>query len=442
MRDDDERAVVRLQRRLELLDRLQVEVVRRLVEDEAVDPARSQLRELRPRPLARRERRCTAGARAPAPRLNFASSVRASSGGRPARGGERVDQRLLPVVRLRGAGRACRRPSSGRACVSPPTSGSSPSSSASSVVLPLPFRPVTATRSPGARSRSIGPSLNVAALADGACERGDAVARPLGGGERELEPPRLVRLLDVLDPLQRTLGLAHLPRQRLRPAPVRPARRVREEHAARARLVAAGVQERLHLAAPFLCVGEGRVLPLPRELARGRELAPAAGVLLDAAGPRVDLRDPRRPPGRGRHGRARRPRDRPRSASRKRSSRSSPSKSRSLVGSSSRSTSKRESRIAASPARAASPPESVAVSCSSETESPSSAHVARARASRSAPPSARNRSSAARVARRGSSRRRGARPPPRRRRRRCAGRGRRAASLRDGGRAPAAGSRR
>ena len=111
-----------------------------------------------------------------------------------------------------------------------------------------------------------------------------------------MQLPGLVRLLDVLDPLQRPLGLAHLPSERLRPAPVGAAGRVRKEHAARPRLVAAGVQERLDLAAALLCVGEGGVLPPSRQLPRRGVLAPAAGVLLDAAGPRVDLRDPGRRP--------------------------------------------------------------------------------------------------------------------------------------------------
>ena len=49
--------VVGLERRLELLDRLEVEVVRRLVEDEAVHAAGREQRERGPRALARRERR-------------------------------------------------------------------------------------------------------------------------------------------------------------------------------------------------------------------------------------------------------------------------------------------------------------------------------------------------------------------------------------------------
>ncbi len=53
MRDDDEAAVVAGERRLELLDRLEVEVVRRLVEDQAVDAACCEQREPGARALAR-----------------------------------------------------------------------------------------------------------------------------------------------------------------------------------------------------------------------------------------------------------------------------------------------------------------------------------------------------------------------------------------------------
>ena len=57
MGDDDERAVVRAQRLLELLDGFEVEVVRGLVEHEEVHLARLELGQVRPRPLARRQRR-------------------------------------------------------------------------------------------------------------------------------------------------------------------------------------------------------------------------------------------------------------------------------------------------------------------------------------------------------------------------------------------------
>ena len=53
-----------------------------------------------------------------------------------------------------------------------------------------------------------------------------------------------------------------------------------EEAAAGARLVAAGVQQRLDLAAPLLRVLEGGVLLRARALARGRVVAPAARVLV------------------------------------------------------------------------------------------------------------------------------------------------------------------
>ena len=55
MRDEDQRPVVRAERTLELLDRRQVEVVRRLVEHEAAGSARGLNRELRARSLAGRE---------------------------------------------------------------------------------------------------------------------------------------------------------------------------------------------------------------------------------------------------------------------------------------------------------------------------------------------------------------------------------------------------
>ena len=60
MRHDEKRAVIAGQRLLELLDRLEIQVVGRLVEDEQVDPGRLQLREMRPGALARRERRARA----------------------------------------------------------------------------------------------------------------------------------------------------------------------------------------------------------------------------------------------------------------------------------------------------------------------------------------------------------------------------------------------
>jgi hypothetical protein len=55
VRDEDERAVEPAQRALELLDRRQIEVVRRLVEHQTARSARRLERELGPRSLTRRE---------------------------------------------------------------------------------------------------------------------------------------------------------------------------------------------------------------------------------------------------------------------------------------------------------------------------------------------------------------------------------------------------
>src|SRR5436190_561726 len=55
--DHDKGAVVAAERRLELLDGLQVEVVRGLVEHEEIDPPGLELREVRSRPLPGRQRR-------------------------------------------------------------------------------------------------------------------------------------------------------------------------------------------------------------------------------------------------------------------------------------------------------------------------------------------------------------------------------------------------
>jgi hypothetical protein len=55
VRDEDERAVEPAQRALELLDRRQIEVIRRLVEHETARSARRLERELGPRSLTRRK---------------------------------------------------------------------------------------------------------------------------------------------------------------------------------------------------------------------------------------------------------------------------------------------------------------------------------------------------------------------------------------------------
>jgi hypothetical protein len=56
VRHEDDRPVKRIEGPLEFLDRGDVEVIRRLVEDETVDTPRGEQREHGPRSLARRQR--------------------------------------------------------------------------------------------------------------------------------------------------------------------------------------------------------------------------------------------------------------------------------------------------------------------------------------------------------------------------------------------------
>ena len=128
VRDDDERRRRSRERLLELLDGLEVEVVRRLVEDEEVD-ARA--------PAARRDARaCARPARAStqarptwsAPRPNFASSVRASTGCEPGRLDERVERARRRRRTRHAPARSCRSRCAGRRSRAPRRAGASPRS--------------------------------------------------------------------------------------------------------------------------------------------------------------------------------------------------------------------------------------------------------------------------------------------------------------------------
>ena len=89
----------------------------------------------------------------------------------------------------------------------------------------------------------------------------------------------------MVDPLERALGLAHLPGECLRPAAV--------GHTARGvRLAAASGEQRLDLASPLLRVGECLVLAGASEVARGLVVAPGTGPLMHAMRPGIDLGDP------------------------------------------------------------------------------------------------------------------------------------------------------
>ena len=197
--DDDQAALVGLERRLELLDRLEVEVVRRLVEDQAVD-ARAPRAARGPRGCARRARaRAPGGSMSSGPRANFASSVRASVGGSPDSSAK--SSRRTPAKRSRAwvsspkttagadAPRAAReRQLAGRA-----------RGSASSCPRRLPRRPPGGRRT-AARGRP-GPSVNEPTSTTAPAS---STIVPVGGAAANsiCEPPRRPRLLDLFEPLE------------------------------------------------------------------------------------------------------------------------------------------------------------------------------------------------------------------------------------------------
>jgi hypothetical protein len=142
VRDEQDRPREGLHRLLQLLDGGQVEMVRRLVQDEQVDAPRLQERQRSP------GERVAAGRVGLSPSsANFASSVRPSSGESPA---------VSANIRARGSGES----NSSLAWSTSPTTTPlprlarpepgvrRPRIAASSVVLPDPFAPVSTTRSP------------------------------------------------------------------------------------------------------------------------------------------------------------------------------------------------------------------------------------------------------------------------------------------------------
>ena len=104
--------------------------------------------------------------------------------------------------------------------LAPSSSGSSPRSMPSSVDLPLPLRPVTASRSPGTRSRSIGPSVKSPRRATAPASRATVLPGPGSRLEPELQLPGLERLLRQLVAVEQPLRLPHLRHQGMRSAAV------------------------------------------------------------------------------------------------------------------------------------------------------------------------------------------------------------------------------
>ena len=123
-------------------------MVRRLVEHEEVRAARDDEREREPAPLAARERASPAS-RAPPSRRR--GSGRAASARRAAAGRSRPSSRRAPSRARRArprAGRSTRARRRGRAAPGPPPGSRRPRIVSSSVVLPAPFGPTSATCSP------------------------------------------------------------------------------------------------------------------------------------------------------------------------------------------------------------------------------------------------------------------------------------------------------
>ena len=286
VRDEDQRSVEGAQRALELLDRGQVEVVRRLVEHEAADARAPPAARARPRPLAGRERLAPAAARgrrrgrtwraacALHPRAATTPRRRCGSAARPSR------KASAPV-------RSRRRRPTGPTRRVPLSSGTRPSSASISVVLPLPFGPAIESRSPHWTPKSSGPSRNGAALDDRILQRDDEIAGAPGRSEIEPQLPRLPGLLDAvalepLDPPRRRAGLRH---QRMRAAPVR----LLPTDTGLLAAVAVQLAEACSLVAPLreraLVLGPS---PFPGRLVLG----PAARVLVHAVGAGLELQDP------------------------------------------------------------------------------------------------------------------------------------------------------
>ena len=202
---------VGVQRRLQLLDRRQVEVVGRLVEHQQVDAARLQQRQRRPGPLARRQRR-----RRPqhvvGPQAELGQQ-RAHLGRRPGRARPRRTRRAA----------ARRRGTAPRAWSTSPTTTPGPSAALPVVerqpaeqrgraasTCPTPLAPVIATRSRPVDLQVDRAEGEVAAPHHRAAQRGDDRAGAGRGGDLHPQLPLLARLLDHLQPLDQPLGLPGL----------------------------------------------------------------------------------------------------------------------------------------------------------------------------------------------------------------------------------------
>src|SRR5215208_277731 len=370
---DDQRPFVGLERTLELIDRGEVEVVRRLVEHEQVHAAGCHERDARTRSLARRQRggraehviRTEAELREQRPRL-LGRDVRARR--------EAVHERLRAecvsaLIEL----------ADHRARTEPPFAAHQRQPAEQSLEerrLAAPVRPRHRNPLASAEHQVERAEPEGAPRQDRRIEPRDEVASARRRRQGQPEIPRLPGLVDPLERLEPPLDRARPLRERLLQPP--------------ARALAGGRRLRLPAAEGVL------------ELAPPLVVAPVRGVLVLA------LQSPEaywaNPPAYSRALLVRSSSSTTRSTVRSRKARScetttmpasecatnrsrtsNPAKSRSLVGSSSRSTSWRATTIEASAARAASPPERPSSPRSRPTSRPTSRHAASRRQSSLSP---------------------------------------------------------
>ena len=142
---------------------------------------------------------------------NFASRVRTSAGDRSGSCGlERVAERQVlgePGAGLVDLADGHRRAEAG-AC--PCRARSRPSRRRSSVVLPAPLGPVMPIRSRALTCSEAGPNRKSPRCRRRLVEGRDDRARPGRGADAELQHPLLARLLDLVEPGDPRLHLAHL----------------------------------------------------------------------------------------------------------------------------------------------------------------------------------------------------------------------------------------
>ena len=285
-RDDDERAVPARERLLELLHGLEIEVVRRLVEDEEVDAARLELGEMCPRALARARASRTPGrcGRRRGRTSRAASALPPAT--RPDRSTNASSSVCRRAIRSPAPGRSRPGRLPGRSPARPRSSSSSPSSAGAASSCRLPFAPRTCQPLAGHDLEVDRPEAERPPLHDRAREPDDGRREPAGRPQLELQLPGLVRLLGQRVPVE-------LPSR-----PDAPSSRARASRAGRLpghdrahrSGAARGATSSSRRRSSAAC--ERRVRACACLVAPAGVVRPAARVLANRMGARLDLGDP------------------------------------------------------------------------------------------------------------------------------------------------------